>query len=1005
MILDIAVDDPGGFLRGNFPSGAVAVPSSVVFAPGETVKEIDLTPPDDWRDIPNSALTFTVTQEPEFEMVGPASLTVQVADNDVAPQVQISFNHAEVNEGNDLILAITRIGDDRNPLEIEITNGPVEDQDFVVVGMDAGQSLGNFVYNRPDDDRKGPDVEYKATLHSGPPEFWTPTGPTTVTGVILDNDPYRVGVEAQTLRKGEGEVLYYQVFHDGHSADLLQVQVQHSQTGSAVDDFHLGSQHHTIYPGNSGVTRGYASKVNDGSDGDAEFTIEVLPSADYEIDPNHASVTITVRDRDPLPVLEFPTSVQHFDEGIGNAEIPVDLTSLLPVPRTVTVDYEVIEGNHTDGADIVESSGTLVFPAGTTQVLIETPVIQDLIAEGDEQFTVVLSNPVNATLQDDQTTLSSVVIIKDDEPVVTLEAAAAAVNEGSDVVFNLARSGDATDELTVGLQVIEGAPKNASAQLTATFASGQDTTQLTVSTEDDSESLGTYIVTALLESPSSNGQSPAYSIGSQLTASVIVRDNDLPAVSLIFPPSVSVLGRVIEGDPVEFWISRRHATGSALPVNLEYNLAGDYTSGPIPTSVTIPAGAKSVGVEILTEDDSVAEDAGELTVTVLDDTGYRPTYPSTFTFSIFDNDSELPGVGVDAVESWVDEGEDVVFTVTRSGFIQIPLDARLKLYRVRSRVTDADLSDPALDISAPHDLIIFDEEEVALSFPGGTSELTVTRSTTDDTFNYGNSTYHAVVLAGPHDSYSGYYDHAAAVWVQDDDRPTVTVTASTTEYYGNPGVSSGLGVTFENPNLGLSVTLTRTGDTSANLPVSHTLPFTEFRPAPAVDEHGILLPSVTDPIVFIPPGETSYATTVPSNKNFNALGRSYRLVLANPHYCPDDPQECGYGPQYTVGTPNETSYRVYSNFMGVRLEADHATVAEGGAVTFTLHRHGGKPDAMDRPLHVKVGVTQEGDYIAGAAPETVTFQAGQASSTLSVPTSNDAVDEPDGNINVHDPGR
>ena len=242
-------------------------------------------------------------------------------------------------------------------------------------------------------------------------------------------------------------------------------------------------------------------------------------------------------------MLEFPTSVQHFDEGIGNAEIPVDLTSLLPVPRTVTVDYEVIEGNHTDGADIVESSGTLVFPAGTTQVLIETPVIQDLIAEGDEQFTVVLSNPVNATLQDDQTTLSSVVIIKDDEPVVTLEAAAAAVNEGSDVVFNLARSGDATDELTVGLQVIEGAPKNASAQLTATFASGQDTTQLTVSTEDDSESLGTYIVTALLESPSSNGQSPAYSIGSQLTASVIVRDNDLPAVSLIFPPHRERLGK------------------------------------------------------------------------------------------------------------------------------------------------------------------------------------------------------------------------------------------------------------------------------------------------------------------------------------------------------------------------------------------------------------------------------------------------------------------------------
>ena len=157
-------------------------------------------------------------------------------------------------------------------------------------------------------------------------------------------------------------------------------------------------------------------QANDGSDGDAEFTIEVLPSDDYEIDPNHASVTITVRDRDPLPVLDFPLSSQHFDEGIGNAEIPVDLTALLPVLRTVTVDYEIIEGNHTDGADIVESSGTLEFPAGTTRAFIEAPVIQDLIVEGDEQFSVVLSNPVNATLLFGLTTLSAEVVIDDDEP-------------------------------------------------------------------------------------------------------------------------------------------------------------------------------------------------------------------------------------------------------------------------------------------------------------------------------------------------------------------------------------------------------------------------------------------------------------------------------------------------------------------------------------------------------------------------------------------------------------
>ena len=993
LIVGVAVDDPGGFLQGNVAWEAVEVPSSVVFAPGETVKEINLTPPDDWRDIPDSTLTFTVTQEPEFEMVGPASLTVQVADDDVAPQVQISFNQAEVDEGNDLILAISRIGEDKNPLEVDLTVGPVDDQQYQVVVMDTGQSLLHIIYNHPDDSRKGPDVVYEATLLLGPPEFWTPTGQTTITSAVLDNDPYRVGVEAQVRIYDEGQVLYYRYFHDGHTAENLSVKLWHSETGNAVGDYFLGQSNKTIPAGYTGYRQGYAAEANDGSDGDAEFTIEVLPSEYYEIDPNHASVTITVRDRDPLPVLEFPTSVEYVGEGEGNAEIPVDLTSLLPVLRTVTVDYQVIEGNYTDGTDITESSGTLEFPAGTTQVIIEAPVIQDLIAESDEQFTVVLSNPVNATLQDGQTTLSAVVIINDDEPSVSMEAAAAAVNEGSDVVFNLTRSRNTSDELTVLLQVIETAPKNATSQVAATFPAGQATTQLTVSTEDDQVSLGTYTVTALLGSLNSNGQPPTYSIEGPLTASVTVRDDDLPEVRIILISS----GRLFEGDPVEFLISRPYL-GPELTVSLEYNPAAAYTTGLIPTSVTLPAGAYSVRVTIRTEDDSVAEDTGELTVTVLDGVGYRPTYPSTFTFPIFDNDGGLPAVGVQAAESWVDEGEDVVFTVTRSGSAQDPLDARLRLYRLRSRVTEADLSDPTRGITTPKELIFFDEEEVTVSFPAGTRTFTITKSTTDDNFNYGNSTYHAVVLAGPNDDYRAYYDHRETVWVQDDDRPTVTITAPTTEVYGYPRRSDDLGMAFDNPLLELPVTLTRTGDTSGRLIISGWTPFTTYNPAPDHDEHG--RPNDTTFFGHIPPGETSYAATHLFHSNVNALGRSYQIVLADPHYCPDDPEECGYGPQYTVGTPQEATLRSYSNLMGVRIEADQTTVAEGGTATFTLYRHGGKPDAMTRPLQVRVGVTQEGDYISGAIPETVTFQAGQASTTLSVPTSNDAMDEPDGVINA-----
>ena len=1000
LVLDVAVDDPGGFLQGNVAWQAVEVPSTVIFAPGETVKEFDVTPPDDWRDIPDSTLTFSITQEPHFEMVGPASLTVQVSDNDVAPQVQISFYHLEVDEGDDLILAISRTGDDRNPLEIEITQGPVDDQQYVVVEMGSGESLLEITYSRPDDSFKQPDTTYEATLHPGPPEFWTVGGQATVTGTILDDDPYRVGVTASDLFEDEGQVLHYRVIHDGHTADSLPVKVEHTQVGSAVSDFYLGTQTHTISAGSSGVVRGFASLDGDGSDGDAEFIVEILPGDDYEIDPNRASVTITVRDRDALPVLELPISIGPFDEGAGNARIPVDLVAHLPVLRNVSVDYEIVEADRTDGADIVESTGTLEFPAGTTRAFIETAIVQDSIAERDEQFTVTLRNPVFATLQDGETTLSATAEITDDEPLVSIEGAAAAVTEGSDVVFDLTRSRDTTAELTVRIQVTESAPRNAASQLTATFPAGQDAAQLTVSTEDDEDSRGTYTVTAALESPGANGQTPVYSVGAPSSASVTVRDDDLPEVWI----QLINAGRINEGKRVRFDIARfGKDNGSPLTVNLRIDLAGDYTTGPMPTSVTLPLHSSSKTVSIPTDDDSVAEDAGQVTVTLLDNGPYRPVFPTTYTFTIFDDDGQAPTVSVNSDQNWVDEGEDVTFEVTRTGSLQDPLDATLWLYRLRSRVTAADLSDPTMGVSTPVDLIPFDEEELELSFPAGTGTLTVTRQTTDDNFNYGNSSYHAVVLAGPDDGYNAFYDHVEVVWVQDDERPTVTVSSSNTVAFGYPGrYDYLLGPYRDEPELRLPVTLTRTGDASGLLTVRGDIEATLFWPAPLQDIHEILNAAERAGLkLYIPPGETSFESTISGEYyGHSTLGKDIIYFLDDPHYCPDRPAACGHGPQYTVGTPDEVTIRVYGNFMGVRIEADQSALSEGGTATFTLHRHGGKPDAMTRPLHVNVGVTQEGDYISGAIPQRVSFLAGQSSATLSVPTIDDGIDEPDGAISV-----
>ena len=720
LIVGVTVDDPGGFLKGNYAGEAVEVPSSLVFAPGEITKEVTLTPPDDWRDIPDSTLNFTVDADLGYEIVGSPSSTVQVADNDVAPQVQISFNHGEVDEGEDLVLTITRIGEDKNPLEVEMALGPVGSQTYAVFVIEIGEPHLTTTYNLPDDQFKGPDTHYQVTLHPGDPEFWVPTGATTIYGSILDNDLYTVGVSTLSHLVDEGQLIDYLIFHDGHTGEPLEVNVNRSEIGSAVADSLLSATTHTINAGSSGLNLTIPTTANDGSDGTALFNVEILPGDGYTVDPNHDSVHIAVEDVDPLPVLSLRSGAEvAVSEGIGTVEIWVDLTSTLPVLREVEVDYEILEvATAEDGEDFTASVGTLVFSPGETSKAVEVPILQDNLAEYDERFAVELKNPVFANLEDGQTTLTARVVITDDEPIVSMEAAAAAVNEGFAAIFNLTRKRNTTDELTVWLKVIWSAPEASTTRVSATFPAGHATTQFTVPTKDDKIRQGTRTITTVLEDPDSIGQPWTYFREGVFTQSITVLDDEFPAVHL-----GSGTLRLYEGEPVEFTVSRGETTNTPLTVSLNVVAPARFTTGLIPSSVTIPAGEESAEFVIQTVDDSLVEDTGELTVTALDSAQYRLKHPSTTTFLIFDNDGDLPKVRVTRAEPWVDEGEDVVFYVNRLGSTRDTLDARLSLFRKRSRVTAADLSDPTRDITTSEELIHFDEEEITVSFPAGTSAL------------------------------------------------------------------------------------------------------------------------------------------------------------------------------------------------------------------------------------------------------------------------------------------
>ena len=437
--------------------------------------------------------------------------------------------------------------------------------------------------------------------------------------------------------------------------------------------------------------------------------------------------------------------------------------------------------------------------------------------------------------------------------------------------------------------------------------------------------------------------------------------------------------RVVEGESISLELTR--SGRSPLTVTLEVIETGDYTTGALPETVTFGLQQATATVAIPTQDDTTTEDIGKLTVTLEDGTDYRAGWPNSHTFTIYDNDGAKPSVSVTKDQAWVNEGQPVSFTVTRSTPTTDALQARLELNRVRYRVTQADLDDPTRGITTPENHIHFDTEEITVDFPAGTRTVTVTRQTTDDSLNYGNSTYHATVLNDADDDYVALYNASAKIWVQDDDIPTVTGSSTTSESYAG----------YHETILPFS----RTGAVSGRLLLDAEITHVTHWPAPLQD-----YTSAREGVkgwVF-DPGDAS-GVSIGDLSIPDALGRSGTLEL-RPHYCPNNPANCGYYPQYQVGTPSSIDFRYYSNFMGVRIKRDNASVSEGDAATFTLYRHGGKPDSITRPLQVNVLVTQEGEFISGPAPQTVTFAANQATVILSVPTTDDSVDELNGRITV-----
>ena len=172
---------------------------------------------------------------------------------------------------------------------------------------------------------------------------------------------------------------------------------------------------------------------------------------------------------------------------------------------TVTVAWATADDTARAGSDYMATSGTLSFAPGEMVKTVALNLIDDALAERDEHFQVLLSNPGNATLTD---AVGTVMISRNDTPPVSqpqVLATPLVVAEGDTLAnFLVQLSAVSSNEVRVNFGTDAGTAGNAdfrSYSGTLVFAPGETVKAVPVALLDGTVAEGTEIFNLDLNSP------------------------------------------------------------------------------------------------------------------------------------------------------------------------------------------------------------------------------------------------------------------------------------------------------------------------------------------------------------------------------------------------------------------------------------------------------------------------------------------------------------------------
>ena len=505
-------------------------PHRIVFTPARwrDPLEVTLTAKQDGDALADAPveLLHTATGGGYDGVAGPA-VTVTIVEDDVPTLAMAPAQSSEQAGRIAFVVTLSRASDEVVTVDYATDSSDAtaaEGEDYTAAsGMlrfPARSTTPRAVEVTVHDDSRDEDTEvFTVTLRNAEHAQLAGGGETlTAAGRIDDDDPLpelSIGNGSVTEAAGGGAMRFarFAVRLDPASGRTVTVGYGTADvTATGGSDYTAVSG--TLTFGAGSTSRTIAVPIADDplDEPDEQFTVTLQAAVNATVTTAQATGTIADNDRAP----ELSIGGGSLTEGAGGGTMRFAVRLDRASGRTVTVEYETADGTATAGADYTTARGTLTFGAGSTSRTIAVPIADDPLDEPDEQFTVTLQAPVNATVGVAQAT--GTIADNDQAPELSIADGSATEDSGDvsmpfGVRLDPASGGTVTVEYETADGTATAGADYTAARGTLTFRAGATAATINVAILDDASAEEPEVFTVTLSNPAGATLSDASAAG------------------------------------------------------------------------------------------------------------------------------------------------------------------------------------------------------------------------------------------------------------------------------------------------------------------------------------------------------------------------------------------------------------------------------------------------------------------------------------------------------------